>query len=242
MAWLIYAVLRSRPPLALLSGVDGAQLEFVDGARLCAAVSRHPQEPSAVVPAALAFGRAVAVLFQHGAIVPMRFPTCLDSADAVCTWLDTECDAYMELLQLVDGCVEMGLRIQFSDEPRAQPRPLIDSPGHAYLATRAEPVCAALSQGERVAATLLGLYRSWQFDGLVEGFASLSFLVTQPALEDFLNQCRRTARQTRLPLYVSGPWPPYSFAAHPNSPRLGLHGAIAPPSRFPTHPDLSVRT
>ncbi|KVD78869.1 gas vesicle protein GvpFL [Burkholderia sp. ABCPW 14] len=217
MVWLIYAVLRPRRAIALPPGVDGARLDIVDGAHLCTVVSEHPQAPSATVPAALAFGHAVNALFRHGAIVPMRFPTCLDDRQAVHAWLDDECDTYGALLQRIDGCVEMGLRFQLADEPRAQSRPHAGGPGHAYLAARAAPSAVALSQGERMAATLRGLYRDWRFDGLVEGFAGLSFLVRQTALDDFLARCRQTARRTALPIYVSGPWPPYSFAADERS-------------------------
>ncbi|MDN7672545.1 GvpL/GvpF family gas vesicle protein [Burkholderia oklahomensis] len=228
MVWLIYAVMRPRRSIALPPGVDGARLEIVDGAHLRTVVSEHAQAPSATVPAALAFGQAVAALFRHGAIMPMRFPTCLDDKQAVRAWLDDECDAYGDLLQRVDGCVEMGLRFPLADEAHVQPRSHAGGPGHAYLAARAAPSAGALSQGERMAATLRGLYRDWRFDGLVEGFASLSFLVPQTTLDDFLDRCRHTARRTALPLYVSGPWPPYSFAADERS---SSPGRMAPSDR-----------
>ncbi|AOJ71120.1 MULTISPECIES: GvpL/GvpF family gas vesicle protein [Burkholderia] len=231
MVWLTYAVLTQKGSFALPSGVDGARLEIVDGAHLRTVVSEHARAPSATIPAALAFGETVATLFRHGAVVPMRFPTCLDDKRAVREWLDDESDTYRDLLQRIDGCVEMGLRFRPPDERHARPHPQAGGPGHAYLAARAAPNSVALSHGERIAAALRDLYRDWRFDGQVEGFASLCFLVRQATLDDFVERCRQTARRTALPLYVSGPWPPYSFAAGERASAAEPPRAFGPTSR-----------
>ncbi|AJY40619.1 GvpL/GvpF family gas vesicle protein [Burkholderia humptydooensis] len=226
MVWLTYAVLTPKRSITLPPGVAGARLEIVDGAHLRTIVSEHPRAPSATIPSALDFGQTVAALFRHGAIVPMRFPTCLDSKQAVRDWLDDESDMYRDLLQRIDGCVEMGLRFRLPEAPRAQPRPQAGGPGHAYLAARGAPNSVARSHGERIAAVLRNLYRDWRFDGLVEGFVSLSFLVRQTTLDDFVDRCRQAARETAFPLYMSGPWPPYSFATDERSSAPEPHRAL----------------
>lgn len=219
MAWLIYAVLRLPAPAAVAAGVEGAAVSLVAEGRLCAAVSQHTRLPPPATPAALAFGAVVDALFRHRDLLPMRFGTAVGDVCDLHAWLALEQDSYGALLQRIAGCVEMGVRSRCTGAAVEQGLAPDAGPGHAYLAARARRDAATgrcggetSRQAARFAAALAGTYRDWRLDGAEDDYLCMSFLVPRQALEDFLYRCRRVARQDEAPPYVTGPWPPYSFA------------------------------
>ncbi|CAJ0779878.1 GvpL/GvpF family gas vesicle protein [Ralstonia chuxiongensis] len=220
MAWLIYAVL-PRPPSSLpaLAGVDGATLATVCHSGLCAAVSRHAGTPAASVAATLAFGDVVTALWARANVVPLRFGSSFGARRELLAWLDAERGAFRTLLRLVGGCAEIGLRCALAQTVRGEHLIPDCGEGHAYLATRMRQIeatwrheFAGRGQTERFAAALTGRYRRWRFDGVSEGFVGMTFLVPCHGVDDFVRACQRYASEAGGPLYMSGPWPPYSFA------------------------------
>lgn len=217
MTWLIYAVLPTPAPSLTLIGVDDTALSFVQHGNLCVAVSRHAGQPSPTIAATLAFGDAVMALWTHVDAIPMRFGMYLDSPHELDVWLNAEHDTFTARLRLVAGCAEVGVRFPLAAQDggdRLQPGRGV---GHAYLAARAQCASwrdelAAYRQAERLASELAGMSRRWRFDGLSNGFVGLDFLVPRAHVDDFAKACRRAAAERGDPLYVSGPWPPYSFS------------------------------
>ncbi|MFX1739905.1 GvpL/GvpF family gas vesicle protein [Paraburkholderia sp. A1RI_3L] len=234
MAWLIYAVLPSSPSsLPALAGVDGATLATVRHSDLCAAVSRHAGTPTVSVAATLAFGDVVTALWARANVVPLRFGSSFGARRELLAWLDAEHGAFRTLLRLVGGCAEIGLRFALAQTVRGEHLIPGCGEGHAYLAARMRQVeatwrheFAAHGQAERFAAALTGGYRCWRFDGVSQGFVGMTFLVPRPDVDDFVRACQRYAGEAGGPLYISGPWPPYSFAMSGATP----FAAALPPS------------
>lgn len=220
MPWLIYAVLEGQALPDPFAGVEGAPVGMVAAGSLCAAVSRHDRAPPPTPQALLTFGDVVEGLFDRANLIPMRFGSCVADADALRRWLAADQTSLATLLRQFDGCVEMGIRYPWAGEGVGRPV-ATGGPGHAYLAARAQSPtaraqsAAARRAAERIAAALARPCRGWRLDDPTPGFLGMSFLVPRVDLEDFLHQCRRMAREEDAPLYVSGPWPPYSFATAP---------------------------
>ena len=236
MKHLVYCALRdARGPMRCIlpAGVEGAQVLLVAEGGLAAACSVVPDTcATPTVPRATAFAWVVGALHAVTAVLPFRYGNFLDSGEQVLNLLRVHRAEFLQSLEEVEGCDEMGLRILLEDR--------------AGLAC-AQPACAAAGgTGREFLEGLRAYYATQECDESVpahaaaearralEGLAvkcraqrssapasplgrvlSLFFLVRRENVDRFREAFRQLQQETPAKMLLTGPWPPYNFVGSP---------------------------
>ena len=226
---------RGHLPLELPQGVGGAPVKLIEEDGLGAAVSLiEPSDLAPNIERGLAYARVVEALHADRTVLPMRYGCLFTEEPRVVELLRLHREEYAAILRELDGCVEMGVRalVDHQESPNADCGVLVaesfsQTPGTAYLAGRravyAEREWRDREDGrvvERCREALTGLFVRWKAESLQSNspHVALSFLVKREAVESFRVAFRRFSRTERARLLLSGPWPPYNFAAPERSP------------------------
>ncbi|MFF7753346.1 GvpL/GvpF family gas vesicle protein [Streptomyces sp. NPDC007971] len=246
----VYAV--GRDELALeqvttpLTGVDGHPLHTVSGNGLAAVVSAVPSDrfDETNLPAQLedlarleglarAHHAVVDAAFARTTVLPMRLATVYRDEERVAEMLDEQRPQFDEMLDLLDGHVELGLKVYslpHAIPEAAEPEPDAASPGRAYLRRRraqrdtaqhAQRVAIDLAKAATLEAGALSTARmvhrpqqgEWS-GGRGENVANEAYLVPLDAVEQFRARLSALAHPG-VGIEVTGPWAPYSFATLP---------------------------
>lgn len=237
-ALYVYGVVPRAECKALgVTGVDGSAVELVEHEQFAALTSRIRTD-SLRAPRELR--RHWAVLQQAceaTTVVPVRFGTVLDDERAVREdLLDANADHLGELLERLDGCVQVTVKGGYAEE-RLLADLVRSSPALSTLAERVRRTPEAASyydrirlgegianavarqqelDGERAFEALVPTAvtgRAEEAPGALDAF-NLAFLVKRTALDDFSASVRDLAAelQRRIEVRYVGPLPPYSFA------------------------------
>lgn len=235
MTCLLYGIVFSGPRglggnepwPGLPPGVGGARVRLVEAGGLGAAVSTiEPADPAPNLARGLSFARVVEALHAERTVLPMRYGCRFDDDGEVADLLRTRGGEYAAKLRALDGCVEMGVRILLPLSPApVRPGSATEgqaTAGRAYLIDRAARYCeddrfahALDTLTDRVRGLLETLAERTATDrGAGPGrLASLAFLVRRAAVDPFREAFRQVEQAESARLLLSGPWPPYSFAA-----------------------------
>jgi hypothetical protein len=212
---LVYAVVE--PPAAGRLRLRGLRLVEIDG--LVAAVRTARSAPAPSARALRRHDEVVRALADAApAVVPVRFGTLLEDADALRRALLPRLAELRRALALVRGRVQMTLRVWQPVGPEAAPpppRPAPDAPaaGKRYLQARAEWWRGADVPG---LATVLAALRPLTAAERIERHstppltASVYHLVDRARTATYRRAVQR--QRSGLRLRLSGPWPPYAFA------------------------------
>ena len=232
MSYHLYCALR-RPESAdpaMPPGVGGQTVFLVCHQHLGLAVSRVAEGDLSFDLAGLrAHEQVVSSLNRYRTVIPWRYGCRLADESQVARLLLERGPRYTALLQELDGCVEMGIRLLVPAPAMPQavqgPEGLEDgvgptSPGLAYLKTR-EVHYRRLEgwsrEHDRLAreleSTFSGLFAKVKAEGPPPRLPLLSlyFLVPRPRVASFRQRFRRFSRTAAAKLLLSGPWPPYNF-------------------------------
>ncbi|TLS44537.1 GvpL/GvpF family gas vesicle protein [Streptomyces montanus] len=204
------------------------------------AMHEHLQDLRWLERSARSHHQVIGEASRHGPVIPLRFGTLFHDDDGVRDMLaDRETDL-AAALERVAGRTEWGVKA-FADPKAFLPDPSEepaegggDKPGTAYLLRRraqrkeketahlrvtrqAEEIHAALSEVAVESAEHppqdagLAAYEGWMI-------LNNSYLVADEHTADFLARVSDLKRRlTGTSLELSGPWPPYSFTALPES-------------------------
>jgi hypothetical protein len=172
-----------------------------------------------------AYAATVAAFHTRETVLPLRFGSLHDSEAGFDDWLRVRSDEWRGMLDQVEGCDEMGLRVLLDPPVR---RPLdfstvpADRPGTAYLAalkTRHDASDALMEEAARMTRwlqeALEGTFRRVAVEDPGPGrerLLSLAYLVPRPALESFRAAIGPLEQRSAGKLLLTGPWPPYNFA------------------------------
>lgn len=245
MKYLLYCIFKAQGPAGpgpkIPPGVGGRPVTVVTDDHLSAAVSWIDAEDlSADLPQALAYEKVVQAFHQRQTVIPMRFGAVFADESQVLRLLADRRREYEVLLEELEGCVEMGIRILLPGEgveaglPPAEAVEQVsrvapglegegpgDNPGRAYLTAKREHYAAADGKtqeqtlvADAVCRALAGLFvRHCRESRLVADhlLVSLYFLVPQGAVERFCHLFQQITAQEAAKLLLSGPWPPYNF-------------------------------
>jgi hypothetical protein len=223
----------------LPAGVEGCPVRLVAAGGLAAASSAAPAACVApTIAHVAAYSRVIEALHKVCTVLPFRYGHWLDGEAPIVELLRAHEAEFRASLALVEGCVEMGLRILvvggcgvrpvcYGNSPPVNHGGLNDmgtpASGKAYLADRKVHYARTQSADETATAAADRARRA--FDGLYvkscedrravsEGrtLVSLSLLVRREHVERFRDAFRGFPERDRERVLLSGPWPPYSFA------------------------------
>jgi hypothetical protein len=181
------------------------------------------------------FASKVAFLHSRETVLPLRFGSICESNDELQAVLRVRQMEWRRLLDDVDQCDEMGMRILLKERQVVRNGTPIDPtiptpasrPGLAYLAARQARIDRQeTSQGEarRVSTSiqeaLCGLYRRCLVERSRAGrenLLSLVFLVPRVHRAAFDDAALQLRNYDLGKILLSGPWPPYHFAIPPST-------------------------
>lgn len=178
MKYMLYCILaaESRGPAVHPLGVEARPVQIITQNGLSGACSGHEDPPSAGDRSNLLDYKEVVESFhQHCTVIPMRYGAVFNDPHGINRVLAEQGERFKMLLERLDGCVELGVRILLSrpDTPVERldsENALCDSrdPGKAYLHRRR----AFYSEEARADQNMKGLAeacRGW-FQGLFTAF------------------------------------------------------------------------
>ncbi|WP_439656729.1 GvpL/GvpF family gas vesicle protein [Lentzea sp. HUAS TT2] len=154
----------------------------------------------------------VRTVFRHEPVLPLRFGTVLDGADAAVQLLSARHVEALAWLDGVEGRQEWGVRVRAAAR---EPVNLDGVSGTAYLVQRRALLAAAENARRDVAVVHQELsrraaestFRELAGDLLLEA----AYLVDTGSEEDFRAEVHRLTGELGLSAEITGPWPPYSF-------------------------------
>ena len=212
-------------PEASLTGLNGSQVELHTVGNLGVWVTRSPRPESVVDNISIHNAVVEAAVTQEVTPVPLRFGQWLEDDGKLAESMAGKAVAYAEKLREFAGCLEFGIRIIDPREPAkaTDPGQHRATSGLAYMqalreSSKLEAERLAEVEGVRVRVheALQGVVRDERVEDRRTPHAviTLSHLVARTHFDEY----RERARQLReifpaLRLLLSGPWPPYSFAA-----------------------------
>jgi hypothetical protein len=242
MICLFYCISHNPGPEfpAPLPGVAGHPVYQVADRRLRAAVSRIDRaDLTPDLPRVRAYERVVSACHRRGTVVPMRYGSVVEQESQVIERLSAHSSHYEALLQELEGCVEMGLRVLLPSGPWAgvtpggpegarevagphppDPAAVADRLGLAYLTARKAHYAQQdrwtkeyRQAADRCQAQFAGLFVKCTTEAPSPRLPLLSlyFLVPGPAVTAFRQAFRRLSETEPARLLLSGPWPPYNF-------------------------------
>ncbi len=227
----LYALVGEAPAGALPSGIAGEPLRLLACDGLLAAVGEMAAAPPLEAGALRAHDAAVRALAGEAGVLPARFGSLLRDEDELRGVMRPRAAALRVALERVRGCEQMTLRLAWGGEnggnERTEPEPETETemetetghgPGTRYLTRRrAEQESArAIPEVARLLDAVADLVRAERLESHRRPplIASAYHLVARDAIAAYRARLdAATARESGLHVTVSGPWPPYAFAA-----------------------------
>lgn len=235
MSYLLYCVFRSLPQLEreVVTGVAAQPVLVIEHDGLGGAISelREPDSHPDVA-SVLAYENVAETFFRHRTIIPMRYGCAVHDRQEFVALLDKhrkECDT---LLQRLEGLAEMGVQVSASGREEDDEICLAAIPqtrwqdsnrsGASYLSAKQLYYRGADRKVERqnelaqaVCRPLAGLFveHKVELPFRATSLLLLYFLVPRSSVDAFRETSRRALQNDFQNLRISGPWPPYNFAA-----------------------------
>ncbi|MFH0982016.1 MAG: GvpL/GvpF family gas vesicle protein [Planctomycetota bacterium] len=230
MRHLVYCILRDYAPWRgrLPAGVGGAAVSLVTDDELAVAVSRVSDAGGAPdVAHAMAYADVIAALSADRTVLPVRYGCLFPARTQVHEFLRARHAEFAALLDELDGCVEMGVRVLLSGAGRPvrerRSRTTEVASGTAYLTGRSAAYARRDAEREAGAATAAAIQRTFnrlskrsRAAPAVIGenlLVSMYFLIRREHIGAFCRRFRRLQEQGAYRLLLSGPWAPYNFVA-----------------------------
>lgn len=226
MRLLVYAIIdgaRVPPPVVEPS----ARLRAINVGRIAAVVGHRRHAPAPTLRNIRQYHRTVsAIAAAVPAILPARFGT-LVVEEELSFILRTRAASLRTALKHVRGRVQMTIRIanrggeltpgtETHEAPALGPktgRSGSDGPGARYLRNRVSPEDR---ETRRLLTPLRRSVQGWVHDEQVlhrAGITSVYHLVSRRSAAAYARSLRAAAHKAGLDIVVSGPFPPYAFAA-----------------------------
>jgi Gas vesicle synthesis protein GvpL/GvpF len=221
----VYAIVAAAAHGLLPHGIGGRTLVRVRQGRLAAVAEPMAVPPNPSVARLRAQDRIVRRLARrHDAILPARFGSFAHDARELRSVLRRRAAALSRALARVRGAEQMNLRLLFQDggmtrhQARVTPAP---GKGTRYLRARAGQdlpalvaVRTALAQLSIVRAELVEVHSTPPRADIANPVVTIYHLVARGASRRYRKVVLETiARERGASAVVSGPWPPYAFAA-----------------------------
>jgi hypothetical protein len=158
--------------------------------------------------------RVVETIMANGTVLPLRFGTQLEREEQLAAQLAARHDELSRSLERVRGKAELGVRM-IPKRPVSDRR-AVETTGRGYLLARVRAHRRYQQAIREVHAALLALSRASCIRQSQKPPAVLvaAYLFDSERVAEFRRQADQLARrQPGMKVIVTGPWPPYSFAA-----------------------------
>jgi len=217
----LYALVGAEPAGPPGTGVAGEPLAVVRCGGLLAVAGEIAARPAVTAEALARHDAAVRHLAaQVPALLPARFGECLPDAGALAAALLPRAPEIVRALALVEGCVQMTLRVfgppnPPEEAPAGAELPPGAGPGARYLAARRRAASPGLPEIAALRQALQPLLRAERVERHATGdlLATAHDLVGRGEAADYLRIVEALAGELAgRKVTVSGPWPPYAFA------------------------------
>jgi hypothetical protein len=243
LSYLLYCLSNHLEELELdgPAGVEGQQVGIRTCKGLSAVISMlsAPELPRADLATIMSYQRVLDYFHGKRTIIPMRFGCVFSGEAQIIRFLEDRSEEYRALLEELEGCVEMGIRVLMDNQQYearvpssagsdpAPPDPGLAGAGKGYLHARRSHYADRdrFGNGERaiietVRGPFCGLFvrckaeQSMPIAGSHESSArmlSLYFLVKREEVEKFRQVFQAFASRSSARILLSGPWPPFNF-------------------------------
>jgi Gas vesicle synthesis protein GvpL/GvpF len=196
-------------------GLGGARLRALHRGELAAVYSRHRSlRPRPTPELLLTYESVLEAIMAVGAVLPLRFGTQLEREEELAAVLADRHDELLRSLERVRGRAEFGIRLI---PKRAPPRGRAGGrTGRAYLLARARDHRCFQEAIREVDAALepLSVASCIREPRTPPAILAASYLVDSTRVAEFRERADQLARRKgAMKILVTGPWPPYSFAA-----------------------------
>jgi hypothetical protein len=190
-----------------------------DGDALAAAL----RDVAWVSAAAVAHDRVIGRWLGADAVVPLRPFTLFADDERALAWARRRRRALDRLLDRVDGCVEVGVRVAVASSARSARAGASSANGTDFLRRKLGARDAARAQLERASAgadrvfdalaahARVAVEQPLAAGGLLLDAAYLVPIRQLPKFRSRIAALERTARGDGMRIAVTGPWPPYNF-------------------------------
>lgn len=196
-------------------GLGGAALRAIQSEGVAAVYSRHRLlRPRPVPEMVLDHERVVEEIMAGGAVLPLRFGTRLAGEEQLAAVLAERRDELLTSLARVRGGAELGVRV-LPGSPFPAP-PAVETTGRDYLLARVREQRCHEEWTREVHEPLAALSRASLVRRPPARVALLvgAYLVDVERIDELRELAGRLARRwPAVRIHVTGPWPPYSFAA-----------------------------
>jgi hypothetical protein len=209
----LYALVRQPAAVPGVGGIGDGSLrtvELADG--IDAVVSDTPEGVARSEAVIFAHAQVVEALAEaNEALLPARFAEGTGSDDELRASVARRREQIAAVLDRVDGCVELGLRVFRQNGEDAAP----PASGAEYMRRRLEEVDRAQALARDVHGRLAELAResTSQVVARDDLVLTAAYLLPRAAVEQFRSALHAVEAEHRdVTLVLTGPWPPYSFA------------------------------
>ena len=214
MPILLYCVTRPEPAVRVIAGVCGAEVGSSEmlGVRVYWSDIQNPQtdlgDAESLKKAALQFHQVLREILTVTTPIPFRFPTLLESADALEQHLAAERELYRAALERINDAVQYEIVASWTDEQQTDLAAPVS--GREYLKRRQEALGRVAAVENKLKCVAADSVREWR--GRRDRKSHRWFaLVSRDDRERFIASLRGAGASEGVRLRLSGPWPPSEF-------------------------------
>ncbi len=186
------------------TGIRNAPLLEVEEEGLRAFYSEYKPSAEGAREDALAFFSVNRAIFRDAAIIPFRFPTVLESEEALAEHLVEHATQYATALQKLADMVQMEVRLTLPPEKSKA------ESGSAYLKEKQQRSKALTTAEAAVRKTAGGEATEWKYRETREGLRCYALVERNHAAE-FAKRLSKAKPEKPVTLAVTGPWPATEF-------------------------------
>lgn len=206
MAVLLYAISAGQLSDVQHQHLNGLQLFSCACPPLRGIVRTCNRQTSLSRDALLEYSDCMEALREVIDIIPMRYGTFFDDMEALCKALQVNLQRNIAHLEVIQGCVEMGVRVLLHADEAVTGQSLT---GLEYLRLKQRQNRAYRDCADEIARLVEGSYvgKKERIDP-ERSLLSMYFLVKKPNVPLFKQKIHAFQRQKLL---LSGPWAAYNF-------------------------------
>jgi len=217
MTLLVYALTSRGAGRLRLSGVGGERLHTIRIGSIDAVVGTVARSPRPTLRILHDYDQVIRAIWKRrAAVLPARFGSMARDQAELEMAVRARRDALRRQLALVRHRAQMTVRIVEEQGEKGQGAGILSLPAEVTARSGTEYLRARARLREvRGFAPVRDAVRRWIKEERAEQRGAVStiyHLVPRGAGAAYRRAIARAARSARIPLHVSGPWPPYAFA------------------------------